>query len=217
MLGQVGHQFLSTLKSFGLPSVFFCLQTDEFSSTESHSSNKINFQKFVQREYDHDLKVYDDTSASQLVLLCRNLTSTALHQLHWRSNRSYMISNDLQFVSNPTEDGGISHHVRMSGYLRAQPMNVNSLLHIVGCGTHRLLSIEMATDNNFESNKTSNIDHSKSRIFADISKQDSLQLDATPDLIMGEQTWPSEEEVANKDVGSKRTLPSGIEVNYSSI
>lgn len=93
----------------------------------------------------------------------------------------------------------------MTGFLRGQPLTANSLVHIPGFGEYQMTQIDEVADpyplNPSRSRSSATEEDSMNegvRIIsvADPSKQESLQSENVPDPMDAEQTWPTEEEIA---------------------
>jgi hypothetical protein len=91
---------------------------------------------------------------------------------------------------------GVRGVVRVAGCLRGTPLLAHSLLHISGVGPVRIRAVEkMYSDGG-----------SSVRIESDAAKQDQTTAEAVPDTLLGEQTWPTEDEMRqDKEVGEMET------------
>lgn len=100
--------------------------------------------------------------------------------LRWRSQRSYLVSDQVSVEA----DG----RVIVTGCLRGVPLYLHSLVHLSGgAGTARISRVKLAEDG--------------SVLEVDRTLQDDMVMEAAADVLMGEQTWPSEQElmVGNND------------------
>lgn len=87
-----------------------------------------------------DVKCIDDNNMS---LLVRTISVTPAKPLTWRSHRSYLVGEAVEIEPTAATAGAAATcRVRLSGYLRGAPMNVDSLMHIPGVGTCRVESVE---------------------------------------------------------------------------
>lgn len=188
-----------SLKSLGMPEPVFAIQTDEFSDPSTVAENKLSLQRYMQRDFGVEQKVFE-TQSSSIQMLCRHMSSCSLKPIHWRDNRSYLLSDSITIKPSTS---GTKMILSLSGYLRGKPLLVHSLAHVIGCGARRIVSAGVI-DNQpaFDSELMQSEDN---LILADESLQDSLVMEASPDMIAGEQTWPSEEEMNSH---AKPTLES---------
>jgi hypothetical protein len=114
-----------------------------------------------------------------------------------------------RFVPVPStlDDGQVIHgsapgtDLRVSGYVRGVPLNVNSLVHLTGIGTYRLRRIEHAQDPHPRKiARGGAAEASNILAVADPSMQDSLIQTAEPDQLMGEQSFISDAELQEADL-----------------
>ena len=141
---------------------------------------------------------FSSTPASEMT---RAIVASTVKEVSWRSIRSTVVGDSLE-VLDCLPDAPESNRIRVTGYLRGAPLYVHSLMHIMGVGTSRLESVEVGHDpltsasRELKSHGARNIsDDASYTCVADPSKQDSLEMESTPDTLMGEQTWPTEEEL----------------------
>jgi len=236
---------LAALRATGCPdSICVIHGIDPLTSTVPQ---RIEIRKNAQRRLQvalgsSDLKVMDTTETIQLA---RHLCNMAFRDVQWRSIRSYMATDSFEMAA--FDDGSSGKcHLRVSGYLRGMPMSVDSLMHIVGVGTGKILSLEFSPN-------TDPFDVALAKkgkaggggrggggaggggdpfvVHADATRQESLVLEAHVDEggITGEQTWPTEAEMGGSLGGvmmgglreegtgrSRRNLPASIPEGMSS-
>jgi len=221
LIDEIGSKFLYTLKSTGTTEVV-CLFSLTNSITNKHSNDlKSNLLKVLQRDICSNVKIFDNSSNLQTTLFIRHLSDTTLKQLTWRSNRTYIISDS--YICKKIESGDINLSsdksiISMSGYVRGRPMFVHSLMHIPNLGTCRVVSIESANEPYDDHNNAITV----AKVIADINRQDSLLMEAIPNNLNGEQTWPHDDEMihenndddieddTNKRLPNDRKVPGGM-------
>lgn len=109
--------------------------------------------------------------------------------MKWKTQRSYMLSDQITLVTNENNQDDSSCSIRLQGVLRGVPLHINSLMHIPGIGAGKIVRIRKLGVGSMEGESLA--------IEADPEVQDKLhELQAVPDALMGEQTWPDEEEEA---------------------
>ena len=216
-IDDAGQHIISTMLAAGCPELICCIDNDSMKS----SANNKQIERVIQSIISCDTKVIDVSDAS---FMSRHLCTTIPKDVGSRSIRSYMISDD---VTISTEDSSSSKcTVRVGGYLRGKPMNINTLAHVVGVGSGRVQRVEFINgyDGPFSARQAV-VPAAASKyntVFgkdADPSKQDSLDIEATSDTLMGEQTWPLDSEMngsSGEDGGSNRRLPTNIPEGMSS-
>lgn len=112
-----------------------------------------------------------------------------------RNNRPHLFGDHVEFIPNPdpSEDEG---SLKVTGFLRGTPLDVNGLVHIVGLGDFQMSQIDAPQDP-YKLDKSRNQEMSETRVVARAhpNKQTSLQTENEPDPMDAEQTWPTEEEI----------------------
>lgn len=129
----------------------------------------------------------------------------------WRANRSFVTAHHVDY--NPA-DGTLL----VCGYVRGVPLCVNQLVHVPGVGARALRQITAHTDpcpvkvarGGAVSTPEGAADGTVLATSSE-SKVDPLRMDAEPDGMMGEQTWPTNEELRVDDGAlDKDRLPPGV-------
>lgn len=103
--------------------------------------------RLVQRCLDNDVvpgiklleHSQDEGGAEDLV---RVLSAVSGKDTTWRSLRSCVVADALELG----DDSGETCGVRLSGYLRGSPLYVNSLMHLPGVGTARVVRVSGGKD-----------------------------------------------------------------------
>ena len=96
--------------------------------------------------------------------------------------------------------------LKLFGYLRGRNLNVNSLVHLPSLGTYQMSEIYELKRNAVEKNG----DVWDLVQLADQAKQESLEKEAHYDEMNAEQTWPTEQELAEAQIKPvKKKVPKG--------
>eukprot|EP01029_Cantina_marsupialis_P028652 TRINITY_DN777829_c0_g1_i1.p1 TRINITY_DN777829_c0_g1~~TRINITY_DN777829_c0_g1_i1.p1 ORF type:complete len:865 (-),score=217.34 TRINITY_DN777829_c0_g1_i1:203-2674(-) len=181
---EKGDLIITAIKGQGIPSVMGVYQNlQSVPKGKSRKSHKNLAAEIFQFQFGRDVKILDFDICDELLL--RAVLSCSLKPIGWRDNRSYMLAHEMEL--NASE-------VRISGYLRGRPLDVNQLVHVPGCGSFQLSHIEKSHDPCVAARKGNNIGELNTIIATAASDQESLQILAEPDDMMGEQTWPTREE-----------------------
>ncbi|XP_064439046.1 pre-rRNA-processing protein TSR1 homolog isoform X2 [Mirounga angustirostris] len=158
------------------------------------------------------LPTYNTQQEAEVLL--RQLANQKQRHLAFRDRRAYLFAHAADFV--PSEENNLVGTLKISGYVRGQTLNVNSLLHIVGQGDFQMEQIDAPMDpfplnpRVIKSQKDPGMameicapdavadmeEDLKVLMKADPDKQESLQTEVIPDPMEGEQTWPTEEELS---------------------
>merc|ERR1712193_551173 len=146
------------------------------------------------------------------VLVLRNIGSQQLKCIFVREHRPHIYAESLSMETDNADSGRGT--LRVSGYIRSQALSVNSLIHLPGWGDFQMTKIEAPEDPHplvarNERRNTGDVDMtavSESRVLgvADPELQTSLQSEVEPDPMEGEQTWPTEEELAEAEEQAKQ-------------
>lgn len=147
-------------------------------------------------------------------MLLRQLANQKQRHLAFRDRRAYLFAHAAEFV--PSEESDLVGTLKISGYVRGQALNVNSVLHIIGHGDFQMKQVDAPVDpfplnpRVIKSSKDSGTameicaadavarmeEDLKVLMKADPDRQESLQTEVIPDPMEGEQTWPTEEELS---------------------
>ena len=87
------------------------------------------------------------TVGNETNMLIRTLRSMSPKPVSWRAQRSYLLADALSVnIQEQEQDGAAAvadktYRVQVGGYLRGRPMQVNSLMHLVGVGAGRIVKV----------------------------------------------------------------------------
>lgn len=99
--------------------------------------------KVVEKRFPDDKLFLLDTQQEAGMLL-RQLANQKQRHLAFRDRRAYLFAHDADFV--PNEENNLVGTLKISGYVRGQTLNVNSLLHIIGHGDFQMKQIDAPMD-----------------------------------------------------------------------
>lgn len=194
---------ITALKAAGLPSVVGVVQGLELLKGKKQSDMRKWGQRFFETEFAGQAKAIDASNPS---LLARTLGSTTARRVHWRSIRSYLLADTAQVVPVEGPKGAEFGTLHVRGYIRGRPMGVNQVVHLGDVGHFRLRQIKTAAEPfAVKSNHRSGVGTGQAMTTdvigkvlatADRDKQEDLNVEAATDGLAGEQTWPTEEELA---------------------
>lgn len=217
-----GRAIVSAVNAIGCPEILFCYQGINRIHAKLTKSVKQLVQDDVEKTFGATAKVGDLSKTS---LITRQLCNMSSRSLSWRKNRSYLVADTWEMQAT-NEDGTAS--VKIKGYLRGRPMALNSLMHLCGVGAGRI-DVVRSGGNPFSTSRGGRTevemagDSGDAFLRADESKQDSLKIEADSNEMVGEQTWPTEEEMnyamnqADEGAGRhRRAAPAVIKSGMSS-
>ncbi|XP_037665162.1 pre-rRNA-processing protein TSR1 homolog isoform X1 [Choloepus didactylus] len=209
---STGDYCLSCLFAQGLPTYTLAVRGVSGLPLKKQIDARKKLSKTVEKRFPDDKLLLLDTQEEARMLL-RQLASQKQRHLAFRDRRAYLFAHAADFM--PSEENSLVGTLKVSGYVRGQTLNVNSLLHIVGHGDFQMKQIDAPMDpcplnhRVIKSQKDSSLameicatdavaemeEDLKVLMKADPDKQESLQSEVIPDPLEGEQTWPTEEEL----------------------
>ncbi|KAM0012992.1 putative ribosome biogenesis protein Bms1/Tsr1 [Helianthus debilis subsp. tardiflorus] len=216
---EFGFQCLSVFRSLGLPSSAVFLR-DLPSDQKRRNELKKTCISSLSSEFPEDCKFYPADSKDDLHKFMFLFKEQRLTVPHWRTQRPYLMAQKLDMV----DDGSGKCTLLITGYLRARNLSVNQLVHVSGAGDFQLgkiqllkdpCSLSVKKDGDFmDADEVQDSPVIRS-LLPDPMKQEPLLVENIPDPLEGEQTWPTEAEMAEADrvhkekKQKKRTLPRG--------
>ncbi|KAJ7995549.1 hypothetical protein DPEC_G00245750 [Dallia pectoralis] len=161
-------------------------------------------------------------SDQEATLLVRHLGTQKQRRLGFRSRRPHLLAQRVSYTPNSSDNGpstGLGT-LRVSGYVRGCPLQVDRLVHIAGFGDFQLsqidapvdpLPINSTTSRSAKPGKEGDVDmqdggiNEEVRVLmkADPACVESLQAEAEIDPMDGEQTWPTETELLEAEEARK--------------
>uniref|UniRef100_H2YCV5 Pre-rRNA-processing protein TSR1 homolog n=1 Tax=Ciona savignyi TaxID=51511 RepID=H2YCV5_CIOSA len=126
--------------------------------------------------------------------------------------RSYILVEKMEFQCGVEDDRGV---LKVTGHIRGSVLDVNRLVHLPGWGDYQVKQVDTIVDPSLcNVQKISKVgasgdevfgfhatwssmscDLEEETIFSDPSRIQDLVLEADPNPMEGEQTWPTEEEI----------------------
>ncbi|XP_013592901.1 PREDICTED: pre-rRNA-processing protein TSR1 homolog [Brassica oleracea var. oleracea] len=221
-IDSFGSQCLSVLRSIGLPSTTVLIR-DLPSELKKKNELKKMCASQLASEFPEDCKFYPADTRDELHKFMWLFKAQRLTVPHWRSQRPYVVTEKVGMVVTNESSGKCT--LLLSGYLRARKLSVNQLVHVSGIGDFQLSELEVLKDpfplNEKKKQNSMELDDSHDEevlrsLHPDPMKQEPLVAENTPDPLAGEQTWPTEAEMAEADRNQKqgklkkRTLPRGM-------
>ena len=152
--------FFSALKALGHPDMIIYLHgLEQLNGQKLIEIRKHSF-KYLESILYNELKIFDFTNFSQMIRIISNTTPT---DISWREIRSYIIPESFETIDPSliemvnTDDVSNTISYKIKGYLRGQPLRIDSLLYIMNHGTYRIESINLTNELGFYQNKSSEI------------------------------------------------------------
>ncbi|KAM1398258.1 hypothetical protein ACFX2I_015726 [Malus domestica] len=220
-IDSFGSQCLSVFRSLGLPSTVVLIRDLPADVKRRHDSKKICTSSLAS-EFPEDCKYYPADTKDDLHKFMWLFKEQRLSIPHWRSQRPYLMAQKVDMVADDSSSGKCT--LLLTGYIRARSLSVNQLVHVSGAGDFQLSKMEILKDP-FPLNARKEQDAMDSDEVGDREvlrslvpnpmKQEVLLVENVPDPLAGEQTWPTEAEMAEAEESQKqkkkkkRALPRG--------
>lgn len=221
LIDSFGSQCLSVFRTLGLPSTTVLIRDLPEDEKRRHELKKMCM-SVLASEFPEDCKFYPADKKDELHKFMWLFKEQRLTAPHWRNQRPYLMAQKVDMVADNTCSPENCTLV-LSGYLRAHGLSVNQLVHIAGAGDFQLSKIELLRDpcplnlrKGVDIMDSENDTLIVSCLTPDPLKQEPLLVQNTPDPLAGEQTWPTEAEMADADRNhkekkmKKKRLPVGI-------
>ncbi|KAA8537420.1 hypothetical protein F0562_026893 [Nyssa sinensis] len=215
-----GSQCLSVFRALGLPSTVVLIRDLPNELKRRHDLKKTCTSSLAS-EFPEDCKFYPADTKDELHKFMWLFKEQRLTVPHWRNQRPYIMAQKVDLVADVCNSEKCT--LLFTGYLRGRSLSVNQLVHVSGAGDFQLYKIEILKDpcplnvrkegDFMDSDQVHDVQVISSLV-PDPLKQEPLLVENVPDPLAGEQTWPTEAEMAEADRNQekklkKRTLPRG--------
>uniref|UniRef100_A0A5B7BVQ0 Bms1-type G domain-containing protein n=1 Tax=Davidia involucrata TaxID=16924 RepID=A0A5B7BVQ0_DAVIN len=216
-----GSQCLSVFRALGLPSTVVLIRDLPNELKRRHDLKKTCTSSLAS-EFPEDCKFYPADTKDELHKFMWLFKEQRLTVPHWRNQRPYLMGQKVDLVADDCNSEKCT--LLLTGYLRGRSLSVNQLVHVSGAGDFQLYKIELLKDpcplnvrkegDFMDSGEVHDVQVISS-LAPDPLKQEPLLVENDPDPLAGEQTWPTEAEMAEADKNQKekklkkRTLPRG--------
>ncbi|XP_060703903.1 pre-rRNA-processing protein TSR1 homolog isoform X2 [Hemiscyllium ocellatum] len=138
-----GDFCLSCLFAQGLPSHVFVVQGINDLPVKKRTDAKRSLTKIFERRF-LDAKLFHMDTEQDAALIVRHIAMQKQRHLAFRDHRSYLLAQQVTFEADA--GNGLVGTLKVSGYIRGQPLNVNRLVHIVGHGDFQMQQIDGSPD-----------------------------------------------------------------------
>ncbi|KIJ61283.1 hypothetical protein HYDPIDRAFT_96707 [Hydnomerulius pinastri MD-312] len=191
-VSQAGDTLLRTLQAQGLPTVVSAIPPEPSSSSLDQKSRGAilkSLLSFMQYFDPTQSRVYDLSAPSDSLGALRSLAEGRPGEVRWRSGRAWIIGEDVEW------EGG---NLKVTGVVRGGRLSANRLVHIPNYGDYQVSKIMSAPSLRSKPHKPSAMEVEPQVVSERVpSSADSLISTNVPDDMANEQTWPTEEEMAN--------------------
>ncbi|CAO2823087.1 unnamed protein product [Amaranthus hypochondriacus] len=220
-IDSFGAQCLSVFKAIGLPSSVVLIR-DLPNDLKGRNESKKYCISSLASEFPENCKFYPAETKDDIHKFLYLLKEQRFKTPHWRSQRAYITSQKLEMLDHDPVSGKCT--LSVTGYIRSRNLSVNQLVHVSGAGDYQLSKIDILSDpyvlNPRKGKDTMDADDVPDlqvirSLLPDMSKQEPLLVENVLDPLAGEQTWPTEAEMAEAEENLKqkklkrRKLPHG--------
>ncbi|XP_025411030.1 pre-rRNA-processing protein TSR1 homolog [Sipha flava] len=199
----------------GLPSTVVAITDLDKIPLKKQNEAKQCIQKDIEN-WLPDEKVSKIDTSTDILNVLRRISSQKKRSITFRDKRAHLLAEELSFSPGADENIGT---MKVSGFLKGQPLSVNSLIHIPGWGDFQMEQIDL-TSNDFIKSFTGKDVQTTVLEKANPKLQDTLVCENIPDPMDTEQTWPTDEEMKdttekNKKKRMIKRVPEGMSVYQS--
>jgi len=219
-----GSHALRVLRSMGMPSTLAVTHTSTVLDSATKPSGNVLKERSAAKKRagealsgfipaDHYKLMAADTPVD-FKQIVRHVTDSALSTPVWRQQRPHVIASDAEFVCAP---GRMEGNLVVTGYIRHKALTAQQLIHVPGAGDFQIEKIESSIEpiikdnnNNSDHRPCQNMEIGGAVIAVSTPEErESLVRENDVDPLDAEQTWPTEEELAEAAKSRKRRLPKG--------
>ncbi|XP_012277899.1 pre-rRNA-processing protein TSR1 homolog [Orussus abietinus] len=211
-----GEEIIVACLAQGLPSTIIGLINLEDIPIKKRQDYKQQAQKTISKWLPQE-KVHSLDKPTDTLNILRRAGSQKQRNVAYRNKRAHLLAEQIKYTCNSDAENYVGT-LEVSGYLRGIPLSVNGLVHVPGLGDFQMSQIDAPEDphplekRELKGRSTVQEDSMESEVptkvleRADPSKQESLQSENVIDPMDAEQTWPTEEELAEAEMERKRKL-----------
>lgn len=135
-----GKRFINMMAAQGVPTPTFTMMDLQSLAPNRRTTTKAAILKFIQKQFpDEKLSVLD--SEADGLNLFRRIGGQKQKTLHNRDKRPHLFAEQWDDTANIASDGDF-FTLKVTGYLRGAPLDVNQLIHLPGLGDFQMQRIE---------------------------------------------------------------------------
>jgi len=197
------EETMALILSQGLPSepVFLLTDLDSVPAKKANDVKK-SLLKALNKRFPVE-KLHTCKNEQDGVLLLRHLGNLKRKLNNLRDKRSHVIAESAEMEEGGESEDGTHGTLRVTGYVRGQPLSANRLVHLPGVGSFALDRIETSPDDHpleRSRGRDAVMADEETKVLAkrDPARAEALQSENEPDMFEGEQYLsPEDEEMAN--------------------
>ena len=204
-----GEVLLSTILAQGLPAAptFLVGSMDEI-PPKKHNEVKRLLAKALEKKLPVD-KVWTVEGEAEAVNLVRAIAGQKRKGVGFREHRGHLLAERVEFVEG---EGGLGS-LAVTGFVRGAVLSADRLVHLPGWGDFQVERIEAAAEPARLGRRGDQEMEEVGRLVAGATEhRQQLDCENEVDGMEGEQTWPTEEELAAAEPKARRVarVPRGM-------
>ncbi|KAJ3215373.1 hypothetical protein HDU67_000529 [Dinochytrium kinnereticum] len=189
---EEGTNALTAIKAQGVPSVMGFVQHLEKDTDKQQVAVRKSLLSYMEAHFPgSEAKLFSMHNHADTSSFIRHVTSARPKSVSWRDKHSYVIGEEISF--EPSEEVPDYGTLKVTGFIRGSNLSANRLVHIQGFGDFQIEKIVRSGPTHLMEVGTDILDQ------PDPELQESLISENEPDPLDGEQTWPTEEELADAE------------------
>ncbi|KAI8376255.1 uncharacterized protein BYT42DRAFT_498260 [Radiomyces spectabilis] len=189
---QFGINCLLGVLNQGLVKVIPVVQHLNSVSPKLAPSVKKSLVSFTQQFFPEEEHLYSLDNDNEALNVLRHITSQRPKPLAWRDLHPYMLADNVEYEPDNEETGTL----KVTGFARGNPFNANRLVHLQNFGDFQLQQI---TTSPLQARAGDMQEDAEIVDTPNPAEQDDLVAENEPDFMENEQTWPTEEELAEAE------------------
>lgn len=210
-LDKWGKKILNMAVAQGLPTPIVSLMDLESINPKKRIQVKADITKMIQKSLPEEKPMQLDNDQQALNLL-RRIGGQKKNILYNKNYRPHLFGEHVEFDCDNLSEVGT---LKITGFIRGQPLDVNQLIYIAGLGDYQMSEIKITTNPHRTYNDFGNLSINDANLTykADPNKQVPLIREIVPDEMDAEQNWPTEEEILHSKEETKKIIkrvPKGM-------
>eukprot|EP00124_Ichthyophonus_hoferi_P001341 Ihof_evm3s67 gene=Ihof_evmTU3s67 len=199
---EFGELCLSCTKALGLPSIICAVQGLEALPAKRKLEVKKALLKYLTFNFPKEEKVYGADTEMDGSLLLRQIANKKRDASTWRENHPLVLADKVEFIPGPLGKNSLA----VTGFIRGANLNSNWLVHVPNVGDFQVEKIVQANDPYQLVQKKAKAVDSEMQDDGEVilgqpnpEEQETLQCELEPDMLEGDQIFPTEEEMQAGD------------------
>ncbi|KAH9276334.1 hypothetical protein BASA83_001022 [Batrachochytrium salamandrivorans] len=191
-----GESCMTAIRSQGVPTVINMVQHLGSYPVKKQGEIRKSLEYYMNHHFSGEQRLFDVQNSGECLSALRYITTQRPKQIVWRERHPYLVADKIGFKLSELDEA--TGTLCVTGYLRGSKLDANRLVHIPNYGDFQMSMITTLSSDH-KGKDMSDDDDVIVLQTADPSLQEGLVADNDIDPMEGEQTWPTEEELAEAD------------------